>query len=149
MSVTLLIVDLCQYCVCCIRSGVSRCTLFMVCCTWPVCASADYTRWCGQTSAFLCACSLYDLADPVFVGVGLAKSSAMFFYWLIPTIVFYYFSLSLPSVYRLVLLGWGLRTDREYTLSLSLAQPTFLNNETTIYYYLLSSTIYYLVECTI
>ena len=30
MSVTLLIVDLCQYCVCCIRSGVTRCTLLMV-----------------------------------------------------------------------------------------------------------------------
>ena len=30
LSVTLLILDLWQYCVCCIRSGVTRCTLFMV-----------------------------------------------------------------------------------------------------------------------
>ena len=30
LSVTLLIVDLWQYCVCCIRSGVTRCALFMV-----------------------------------------------------------------------------------------------------------------------
>ena len=32
----------------------------------------------------------------------------------IPTIVFYYFSLSLLLVYRLVLWDWGLRTDRVY-----------------------------------
>ena len=37
----------------------------------------------------------------------------------IPTIVFYYFSLSLP-VYRLVLWGWGLRTDTVY---ITLSQP--------------------------
>ena len=30
------------------------------------------------------------------------------------TVVFYYFSLSLLPVYRLVLWGWGLRTDRVY-----------------------------------
>ena len=42
----------------------------------------------------------------------------------IPTIVFYSFSLSLLSVYRLVLWGWFLRTDRVYiTLSLALRQP--------------------------
>ena len=44
----------------------------------------------------------------------------------IPTMVFYYFFISILSVYRLVLWGWGLRTDRVYiTLSLSLALPTF------------------------
>ena len=46
----------------------------------------------------------------------------------IPTIVFYPFSLSLLSVYRLVLWGWGLRTARVSSLSLSLALPTFFNN---------------------
>ena len=47
----------------------------------------------------------------------------------IPTIVFYSFSLSLLSVYRLVLWVWGLRTDRVYiTLSLSLALPTSFHN---------------------
>ena len=38
----------------------------------------------------------------------------------IPTIVFYSFSLSLLSVNRLVLWGWGLRTDRVY---ITLSQP--------------------------
>ena len=38
----------------------------------------------------------------------------------IPTIVFYSFSLSLLSVYWLVLWGWGLRTDRVY---ITLSQP--------------------------
>ena len=35
-------------------------------------------------------------------------------------IVFYSFSFSLLSVYRLVLWGWGLRTDRVY---ITLSQP--------------------------
>ena len=38
----------------------------------------------------------------------------------IPTIIFYSFSISLLSVYRLVLWGWGLRTDRVY---ITLSQP--------------------------
>ena len=38
----------------------------------------------------------------------------------IPTIVFYSLSLSLLSVYRLVLWGWGLRTDR---VCITLSQP--------------------------
>ena len=51
-----------------------------------------------------------DLASPVSDGMGLAgfKSRANAFLCSIPTIVFYYFSFSLLSVYRLVLLGWGL-----------------------------------------
>ena len=74
-----------------------------------------------------------DLGDPVFDGVGLAgfKSRASVFYspkLLYPTIVFYYFSLLLLPVYRLVLWGWGLRTDRVY---ITLSQPyteSFNNN---------------------
>ena len=63
-----------------------------------------------------------DLAEPLFDGVGLAgfKSRAnAFFIGLscsIPTIVFYYFPLSLFPVYRLVLWGWGLRTEKVYTV---------------------------------
>ena len=38
----------------------------------------------------------------------------------IPTVVFYYFPLSLLSVYRLVLWSWGLRTDSMY---ITLSQP--------------------------
>ena len=63
-----------------------------------------------------------DLADTVFDGVRLAGvKSHCFFIDLscsIPTIVFDHFFLSLLSVYRLVLWGCGLRTDRVYiTLS--------------------------------
>ena len=53
-----------------------------------------------------------------------SRAGPMFFYWpklLYPNyIVFYYFSLSLISVYRLVLWGWGLGTDRVY---ITLYQP--------------------------
>ena len=46
----------------------------------------------------------------------------------IPTLVFYYFALFLLSLSNLVLWGWGLRTDRVYITCLSLALPTFFNN---------------------
>ena len=65
-----------------------------------------------------------DLADHIFDGVLLAgfksRANASFIgvSSCITTIVFYYFSLSLLSDYRLVLWGWGLRTNRVYiTLS--------------------------------
>ena len=55
---------------------------------------------------------------------GVSRAGPMLFYWpklLYPYyIVFYYFSLSLLSVYRLVLWSWGIRTDRVYSLSPSL-----------------------------
>ena len=87
----------------------------------PRCRTTQYSRTFIPLSV-----SLWDdLANDVFDGVGLAGSRAgpMLFYWpssSISTIVFYYFSLSLLSVYRLVLWGWGLRTDREY---ITLSQP--------------------------
>ena len=47
----------------------------------------------------------------------------------IPTIVFFYFSLSLLSVYRLVLWGWGLRSDRVHiTLSQPCSADLFYDN---------------------
>ena len=65
--------------------------------------SAQSIRWCG-TGGFeeqgQCFC------------IGLRCS--------IPTIFFYSFSLSLLYVYRLVLWGWGLRTDR---VCITLSQP--------------------------
>ena len=73
-----------------------------------------------------------DLADPVFDGVGLAGFKSMgqcFFIGLscsIPTIVFYSLSLSLLSVYKLVLWDWGLRTDRVYITLPSLTADLFL-----------------------
>ena len=74
---------------------------------------------------------LNDLADPVLDGVGLAgcKGRANAFLlsyaalFLVFHIVFYYFPLSLRSAClycRLVLYGWGLRTDRVY---ITLSQP--------------------------
>ena len=89
----------------------------------PRCRTLQYSRTFIPFSVSL----WNDLANPVFDGVGLAgfKSRAMqcFFIGLscsIPTIVYCSFSLSLLSVYRLVLWGWGLRTDRVY---ITLAQP--------------------------
>ena len=77
-----------------------------------------------------------DLTYPVFDGVGLAgfKSRANGILFgqrcSIPTIDFYYFSLSLLSVHRLVFWGWGLRTDRVYiTLSQPCIADLFLNNK--------------------
>ena len=54
----------------------------------------------------------------------------MLLYWPKPLYPYYrllLFSLSLISVYRLVLWSWGLWTDRVY-ITLSLALPTFFNN---------------------
>ena len=61
-----------------------------------------------------------------------SRAGPMLFYW--PKMLYPFYNLllffpSLLSVYRLVLWGWGLLTDRVYiTLSLSLALPTFFNN---------------------
>ena len=134
---TLLLVDPWQYCICCIRSGVTRCTLLMVLYLDGMCMPVRVTRGALVAHRFTyaplrCRTSQYsrtfiplsvslwnDLANPVFDGVGLAgfKSRANS----IPTIVFYYFSISLLYVYRLVLWGWGLRTDRVY---ITLSQPS-------------------------
>ena len=80
----------------------------------PRCRTMQYSR-----TFILFSVSLWnDLANPVFDGVGLAgfrsRANASFIglSCSFPTIVFYSFSLSLLSVYRLVLWGWGLRTDR-------------------------------------
>ena len=69
----------------------------------PRCGTLPYSRTFISLSVSL----WNDLANPVFDGVGLAgfKSRANAFLLVscsIPTIVFYSFSLSLPSVYRLV-----------------------------------------------
>ena len=79
----------------------------------------------GRTFVPLSVSLWNDLSDPIFDGVGMAglTSRECFFIgpsWSIPTLVFYYFSFSLLPVYRLVLWGWGLRTDRVY---ITLSQP--------------------------
>ena len=130
LSVTLLIVDLWQSCVCCIRSGVTKCTRLMVLYLDRVCQCGLHavpwshigilmlhlTAEPGSTAVPLFFWN--DLADPVFDGVGLVGFNSRandFFIGLrcsVPTIVFYYFLISFLPVYRLVLWGWGLRTDR-------------------------------------
>ena len=99
----------------------------------PRCRTLQYSRTFIPLSVSL----WNDLANPIFDGVELVgfKSRAnAFFIGLscsIPTTIFYSFSLSLLSVYRLVLWplwGWGLWTDRVYN---TLSQPctaTFFNN---------------------
>ena len=70
-----------------------------------------------RTFVFLSVSLWNDLADPRlrWCGTGVFQEQGEFFFIglssCIPTIVFYYFSISLLPVYRLVLWGWGLRTD--------------------------------------
>ena len=63
LIVTLHIVDLWHYYVCCIRSGVIRCTLSMVL-YLTVCASTDITRCFGCMLIYLFASSLKNLSVP-------------------------------------------------------------------------------------
>ena len=92
LSVTLLIVDLLQFCVCCIRSGVTRCThLKMLHLDRTVYVPVRVTRGALVAHRYSYApprCRTFqprknfvglsvsiwnDLADPVFDGVGLAS----------------------------------------------------------------------------
>ena len=88
----------------------------------PSCRTSQY----GRTFIHLSVSLWNDLANPAFDGVGLACFKSMGQCLLIglscsiPTLVFYYVSLSLLSIYRLVLWAWGLRTDRVY---ITLSQP--------------------------
>ena len=66
LSMSLLIVDPWQYCVCCIRSGAALCTLLMVCSSWTVGASSGYKRCSGRTSVHLIAAEPRSTAGPVF-----------------------------------------------------------------------------------
>ena len=143
---TMLIVDPLQSCVYFIRSGVTRCTLLIDRCTVYLFCMCQYGLYAALWSHIgtlmhrlgakphstagllfpsLCPSGTNLLAPYSIDGVGLAgfKSRANAFFCLscsIPTIVFYSFFPSLLSVYRLVLWGWGLRTDRVY---ITLSQP--------------------------
>ena len=142
MGVTFLIVDPWQSCVCFIRSGVTRCTLLVVLYLDRVCRCVLHAvLWLhiGTLMHRLAAepCSTAGLLFPSRFPSGtvlvtqysmvwdwrVSRAGPMLLYWpklLYPTIVFYYFSLSLISVNRLVLWGWGLQTDRVY---ITLSQP--------------------------
>ena len=95
--------------------------------TLAVCASAGYTRFSGSLSVYLLDSSLHNLSVPqdhyslsVSLWHDLADPNSMVWYWRLsragpmllywpklfdPFFVFYFFTLSLLPVYRLVL--WG------------------------------------------
>ena len=94
----------------------------------PRCRTSQYRRTFIRRSV-----SLWDdLVDPVFDGVGLAgfKSRSMPFCWPSCTLIFcpHLLSLSLLFLYRLVVWGWGFRTDRCQSPSPGFALPIFFNN---------------------
>ena len=142
MRVTFLIVDPWQSCVCFIRSGVTRCTLLMVLYVDHMCQSGLHAVLWSHIGTLMHRldaepCSTVGLLFSFWCPSGtiLLPAYSMVWYWRVtragqcffigpscsfPTIVFYSFFLSLLSVYRLVLRGWGLRTDRVY---ITLSQP--------------------------
>ena len=138
-SVTLLIVNLLQFFVCCIRSGVTQCTHFMMsyldrmCQCWLHAVPWSHIWVLMHHSAAV----PQDFCSPPSVPLerscwphiwrcwtGRFQEQGQYFFiglsCSIPTIVFYYFSLSLLPVYRLVLWGWGLWTERVY---ITISQP--------------------------
>ena len=140
------IVDLWQYYVCSTRSGVTRCTLSMVIFLCRMCGCGvardaviahryTYVPSRCRTSQYrrtfipMSVSPWNDLGGSVFDGVGLAvfKSRANVFFWPSYSLLFclLLFSLSLLSFFGLVLLGWGLRTDR-LLISFSLPCTTTL-----------------------
>ena len=139
---TFLIVDSWQSCVCFIRSGVTRSTLLMVLYLDRMCQrglhavfwshigtlmhrlAAEPHSTTGRLFPSRCPSETILLTPYSMVwDWRVSRAGPMLFTGLscsIPTIVFYCFSISLLSVYRLVLWGWGLRTDKVY---ITLSQP--------------------------
>ena len=139
---TFLIVDPWQSCVCFIRSCVIRYTLLMVLYLDRMCQRGLHAvLWSHigtlmhrlaaepRSSAWLlfpsrCPSGTILLTPYSMVWTGGFQEHGQCFHiglsCSILTIVFYYFSFSLISVYRLVLCGWGHRTDRVY---ITLSQP--------------------------
>ena len=142
LSVTLSIVDPWQSCVSFIRSAVIRCTLLMVIYLDHMCQCGLHAVLWSHIGTLMhrFAAEPHSTAGLLFhsrcpSGTILLTPYSMVWDWrvsragpmlffvlscFIPTIIFYSFSLSLLSVYRLVLWGWGLRTDRVY---ITLSQP--------------------------
>ena len=90
----------------------------------PRCRTSQYRR----TFITISVSPWNDLVDPLFDGVGLAglSSRSNAFCWPSCFLLFclQLFSLSLLFLYRLVVWGWGLRTDR---VSISLSRPCIAN----------------------
>ena len=115
-SVTLLMVDLWQYCVCCIRAGVTRCTLSMAV---RICASADYMHavlWSHigilmrllaaepRSTTGLLFTSLWPVERSVFDGVGLAgfKSRADAYLFALAALSFFVFYSIFPLFFLFI-----------------------------------------------
>ena len=126
---TLLIVDQWQSFLCFIRSGVTRSTLLMVLYLDLMCQcglhavlwshigtlihrhAAEHHSPAGLLFHFRCPYGTILLTPYSMLTGGFQEQGHCFFIGLscsIPTIIFYSFSISLNSVYRLVLWGWGL-----------------------------------------
>ena len=142
MSVTLLIADPWQSFVCFIRSGVKRCTLLMVLYLDRICQCGLHAVLWSHIGTLmhrlaaeprssarllfpsLCLCGMILLTPYSMVwDWRISRAGPMLFYW--PKMLYPFYDLllffpSLFSVHRLVLWGWGLRTDRVY---ITLSQP--------------------------
>ena len=144
-SVTLHIVDLWQYYVCCTRSGVTRCTLFMVLFLCRMCRCGLHAVLLSHIGTLmrLLTEEPLSIAGHLFPGQCLcgkilvtpysmvwdwrvSRAGPMPFYWPSCSLTFCFllFYLSFLSFYGLVLWGWGLRTDRVLT---ALSQPCIAN----------------------
>ena len=140
---TFLIVDPWQSCVCFIRSGVNRCTLLIVLSLDRMChrglhavlwlhigilmhslAAEPYSR-AGLLFPFRCPSGTILLSPFSMVwDWRVSRAGPILLHW--PKLLYPYYSLLLSfpfssfCLYRLVLWGWGLRTDRVY---ITLSQP--------------------------
>ena len=143
LTVIFPIVDLWQCCVCCTRTGnqmhtlcgalpvsyvpvwVTRTALIAHRYTYapPGCRTLQYRR-----TFILLSVSLWNnLVDPVFDGVGLVGSKSRANAYSLALLLSPFLSSAIfPFIflYRLVVWGWGLRTDR---VSISLSRPCIAN----------------------
>ena len=141
LSVTLHIVDLWQYYVCCTRSSVTRCTLFMVLFLCRMCRCGLHAALWSHIGTrmrllaaeprgiarllfpcqYLCGTILVTPCSMVWVW-WVSRAGPMPFHW--PSCSFTFclllVSVSLLSFYGLMLLGRGLRTDM---VLIALSQP--------------------------
>ena len=121
-------------------SGVTRSTHFVALYLCLMCQSGLHAVF-DRTSVYFCACPLQNLALPqdfyslwndlfapylMVLDWRVSRAGPVPFCWPSCSLLFclQLFSLSLLFLYKLVVWGWGLRTDR---MSISLSQPCIAN----------------------